>query len=90
MKALVEPDGNEITGINDFQTSFLDLLNVHYPALLKNIQVILKDRFYKMYKNSDDEKERQYNPKEELVLHKIQVPSNSSDEWELMYEMKNE
>lgn len=43
-----------------------------------------------MYHGSDDESEKQYKPKDELTVHRIQLPSAESDEWQLMYEMKTD
>jgi hypothetical protein len=88
--ALIDSDWNEIVKVNDFQASFLDVLNERYPALFETIQKPLEDRFYEMYQNSDDENEKKYKPQEELVVHKIQVPSANSDEWQLMYEMNSD
>lgn len=87
---LIDSDWNDIVKVNDFQASFLDVLNERYPVLFKTIQKPLEDRLYEMYQNSDDESEKNYKPQEELIVHKIQVPSTNSDEWQLMYEMNSD
>ena len=89
-KALVDPDWNNVTNVDDFQSAFLDLLNERYPEIFKTIQEPLEQRFYEMYRNSEDENERSYKPKDELIMHRIQVPSISSNEWQLMYEMNSD
>lgn len=88
--ALVDADWNEIRKVDDLQASFLDLLNERYPEIVKNIRAPLENRFNEMYQNSEDETERQYKPQDELVMHKIQVPSANSDEWQMMYETKSD
>lgn len=88
--ALVDVDWNEIAKVNDFHAAFLDLMNERHPTLLKQFQKHLEERFYEMYSNSEDENERKCTPKDELVLHKIQVPSQQSDDWQLMYEMNSD
>lgn len=89
-KALVDPDWSGIENLDDFQTAFLDLLNQRYPSIFKDIQEPLEPRFYEMYQDSDDEAEKNYKPKDELIMHSIQVPSVESDEWQLMYEMNSD
>lgn len=87
---LVDTEWGKITKVNDFQTAFLDLLNERHPTLLKQFQEKLEERFYGMYSHSDDENERNYTVKDELVMHKIQVPSEQTDNWQLMYEMNSD
>ena len=89
-RALVDADWNQVNNVDDWQAAFLDLLNERYPSLFTHIQEPLEQRFYEMYQNSDDENERKYKPKDELVMHSIQVPSAESDEWQLMYEMNRD
>lgn len=89
-KALVDTGWNEVTAVDDFQTAFLDLLNERYPETFKHIREPLEQRFYEMYKNSEDENERNYTPKAELIMHRIQVPSPKLNRWQLMYEMNSD
>jgi hypothetical protein len=43
-----------------------------------------------MYQDSDDETEKNYKPKDELIMNSMQLPSVNSDEWQLMYEMNSD
>lgn len=88
--ALVDSEWNDITKINDFQAAFLDLLNEKHSTLHEQFRQSLSERFHEMYNNSDDEKETQFSPSKELALHCIQIPSNQSDDWQIMYEMKSD
>ena len=88
--ALVDSDGNELATINDFQTAFLDLLDEKHSVLFSTFQQPLEERFLEMYGQSEFEDERGYRPADELVLHKIQMPSEQSDDWQLMYEMNSD
>jgi hypothetical protein len=89
-KCLIDIDWKEVVTPDDFQTSFLDLLSERYNALFKEIEELLKSRFYEMYSGSEDENEAHYNPKDELSISGIQLPSPTSNEWQLMYEMRSD
>ena len=89
-RSLIDADWNDVKNVNDFQTAFLDLLNEKHPTLKNIFQKPLEETFFEMYSNSDDKDERNYKPKDELVLHKIQLPSEISDDWQLMFEMNSD
>ncbi|HEU4471699.1 MAG TPA: hypothetical protein VFR58_11480, partial [Flavisolibacter sp.] len=89
---IVDSDGEEVDQLDDFQVAFLDLLDERYPSILSTIKVPLEQSFTEMYKNSEDEAERNYKPEKELYLHRIQIPSEQidNDEWQIMYAMESD
>ncbi|MFN4315628.1 MAG: hypothetical protein ACK4E0_15115 [Chitinophagaceae bacterium] len=88
--AFFDIDGNEVAKIDDFQAAFVDLLEEKFSLLTSEFQKPLEERFSEMYSNSEDADERYYRAIDELTLHSIQLPSDESDDWQLLYEMNSD
>jgi hypothetical protein len=90
-KILVDPSGEGVQEVTPFHAAFLDVMNDYHMILAEKIKEPLVQAFCEMYRNSEDEAERNLVPEEELVMHRIQLPAETgSDEWQLMYEMKSD